>query len=306
MTLVDNTENNSEVNLEDLTEESEEEKEELEKVDTNTLPYYIKVNYGAQVVNVYTKDSNGNYTVPFKVFVCSTGSATPTSGVYKIPNRFRWLCMKGTCYGQYVTQITGNILFHSVPYLRKDKASLEYWAYDRLGTYASAGCIRLTVADALWIFNNCPTGTSVEFYSSSNPGPLGKPSARKISNVPEPYRNWDPTDPDPSNPWKHYNGETIQTETPKQEEKKEDEQPKQEEPKKEEKPKNNTVTNTTTNTNTNTNTNTSSNSNTTKNNTTNTNTNSSKNTTNTNTNTNTKKNSSTTNTHSNSVSSNTI
>lgn len=107
-------------------------------------------------------------------------------------------------YGQYCTQITGNILFHSVPYLtRGDNASLEYWAYDKLGTTASAGCIRLTTTDAQWIYNNCKNGTQVEFYSSSNPGPLGKPTARKISSEASPYKNWDPTDPNPNNPWKN-------------------------------------------------------------------------------------------------------
>jgi hypothetical protein len=34
-----------------------------------------------------------------------------------------------------------------------------------------------------------------------NLGPLGKPEAKKISNNIE-LRNWDPTDPDPNNPWK--------------------------------------------------------------------------------------------------------
>lgn len=65
------------------------------------------------------------------------------------------------------------------------------------------GCIRLKVSDALWIYNNIPTGTLVEFYSSSNPGPLGKPTAQKISGNEE-CRNWDPTDPSDGNPWKEY------------------------------------------------------------------------------------------------------
>lgn len=72
------------------------------------------------------------------------------------------------------------------------------------GTSCSAGCIRLTVKDAIWIYNNIPRGTSVEFYSSSNPGPLGKPSAKKISGNKE-CRNWDPTDPSSKNPWRTYN-----------------------------------------------------------------------------------------------------
>ena len=168
-------------------------------------PYYIKVNYGAQVVTIYKKDAEGNYTVPVKAMICSTGVATPKSGVYKIQYRWEWLGLQGDVYGQYATQIVGNILFHSVPYLEKgNPASLEYWEYDKLGTYASAGCVRLKVSDALWIFNNCARGTNVEFYSSADPGPLGKPSAKKISNAEGNLKNWDPTDPNPDNPWKNY------------------------------------------------------------------------------------------------------
>lgn len=178
------------------------------KNNTSGATYYIKVNYGAQVVTIYKKDSNGDYTVPVKAMVCSTGTATPTSGVYSIPARWEWLRLQGYVWGHYSTQIKGNILFHSVPYLRKgDPASLEYWEYDKLGTSASAGCVRLTVADAKWIYDNCSKGTKVEFYSSSNPGPLGKPSAKKISNADEELRNWDPTDPAKNNPWRNANKE---------------------------------------------------------------------------------------------------
>lgn len=174
----------------------------------NKMPYYIKVNYEAQVVTIYQKDSEGNYTVPVKAMICSTGKATPTSGVYSIPARWEWLRLQGYVWGHYSTQITGNILFHSVPYLTKgDPASLEYWEYDKLGTYASAGCVRLTVKDAKWIFNNCAKGTKVEFYSDSNPGPLGKPTAKKISSYADYLRNWDPTDTNPSNPWLTYKPE---------------------------------------------------------------------------------------------------
>lgn len=110
--------------------------------------------------------------------------------------------MFGNCYGQYSTQIVGHILFHSVPYNKKyDKSSLRYTYYNKLGTTASAGCVRLTVEDAKWLYDNCPIGTSVEFYDdSSNPGPLGKPTAQKIPSSSS-YRGWDPTDPDSANPW---------------------------------------------------------------------------------------------------------
>lgn len=180
--------------------DTEEEKKQEKKTGNK---YYIKINYAANVVTVYTKDSGGNYTVPVKAIVCSTGKATPTGGIYKMSNKYRWHQLNGGVYGQYCSRITGHILFHSVPYAKNTPDSLKYVAYDKLGTKASAGCIRLTCQDAMWIYNNCPSGTYVEFYSSSNPGPLGKPSAQKISSNAQ-CRNWDPTDPTKGNPWHTY------------------------------------------------------------------------------------------------------
>ncbi len=140
--------------------------EELKEVDT---PYYIKVNNQANVVTVYKKDSNGAYTVPVKTMICSIGTATPESGVYKISDKYTWRLLEGNVYGQYACRIVGSILFHSVPYKEKNKSTLEWWEYDKLGTAASLGCVRLTVIDAKWIYDNCIPGTKVEFYSSSTP-----------------------------------------------------------------------------------------------------------------------------------------
>ena len=133
-----------EINIEELEELTEEELEEqiIEeepeqiKVD-NGIPYYIQVNYGANVVNIYKKDENGNYTVPYKAMVCSVGTATPKHGIYKMDYKYRWLELFGNVYGQYATRIVGNILFHSVPYFKKDPATLEYLEYDKLGSDAS-------------------------------------------------------------------------------------------------------------------------------------------------------------------------
>ena len=78
--------------------------------------YYITVNVQANTVTVYTLDDEGYYSIPYKAMVCSTGPATPTSGVYGLGEQHRWHYLFGDVYGQYTTQITGNILFHSVPY----------------------------------------------------------------------------------------------------------------------------------------------------------------------------------------------
>ena len=167
------------------------------------IPYYIKVNYKENVVTVYKKDSSGNYTTPVKAMLCSCGDATPTSGVYTTSDKYVWGKMQGNVWAQYAFRIDGNILFHSVPYTKMDNSTLEWWEYDKLGTSASLGCVRLTVQDAKWIYDSCVKGTQVEFYASSNPGPLGKPTTKKISDDEE-VRGWDPTDPDKNNPWADY------------------------------------------------------------------------------------------------------
>jgi len=184
-------------------EEYEKLKKKKKVVESPT--YYIKVNYKAQVVTIYKKDSKGKYTKPVKAMVCSTGTYTPTSGTYRTLGKGNWWGLYGDVYGQYATHIVGGILFHSVPYkVKGDRSSLKYNAYDQLGSRVSMGCVRLTVADAKWIYDNCSIGTQVEFYASSNPGPLGKPSAKKISSAPKDVRGWDPTDPNKNNPWSEY------------------------------------------------------------------------------------------------------
>ena len=212
--------------------------EDEKEVKENKNKYYVKVNNTANVVTIYTKDSEGNYTVPVKTMICSIGTATPKSGKYKLNGtKHRWHTLFGHTpgtyvYGQYTTAIVGNILFHSVPYTTKGNPStLEYLEYDKLGTKASAGCIRLTVQDAAWIYNNISTGTIVEFYNDSNPGPLGKPSAQKISgNIV--CRGWDPTDSYSRNPWRNGGNSTTNNDTSKNEQQKPEEKP-------QDKPKNN-------------------------------------------------------------------
>lgn len=106
----------------------------------------------------------------------------------------------GPSYGQYCTRIHGGILFHSVWYYSHSKASQSTVQFNKLGKTASHGCIRLTVADAKWIYDNCKLGTKVTIYSSKNPGPLGKPKGFKVSTSRKMY--WDPTDPDKNNPYR--------------------------------------------------------------------------------------------------------
>ena len=168
---------------------------------TAAFPYYIKINRMQNCITVYTPDENGEYTIPYKAMVCSTGlyNATP-SGTYQISTKYRWRELYGGVYGQYATRIHGAILFHSVPYYTKSNDNLCTDKYNKLGQQASMGCVRLTTEDAKWIADNCPSGTSVEIYDDEDPGPLGKPEAVKI-DADDVKHGWDPTDPDENNPW---------------------------------------------------------------------------------------------------------
>ena len=144
---------------------------------------------------------NGEYTVPYKAMICSTGlyNATPR-GTFHLSTKYLWRELYGKVYGQYATRITGGVLFHSVPYYKKSKSALCTEKYNKLGQQASMGCVRLTVEDAKWIADNCPSGTTVEIYEDDDPGPLGKPEAAHI-DTDSPNKGWDPTDPDVENPW---------------------------------------------------------------------------------------------------------
>lgn len=164
-------------------------------------PYSVAVNLTENIVTVYEKDEKGDYTVPVKAFLCSGGESTP-EGTFQTIEKYDWRYLFGDVWGQYATRITGHYLFHSVPYFEKDNSTLEYEEYNKLGTTASMGCIRLTVKDAKWIYDNCPVGTTVSMYRGDVKEPLQPEAVQKINVNDTVKRGWDPTDPDAKNPWR--------------------------------------------------------------------------------------------------------
>lgn len=171
--------------------------------DKGEHPYLIMVNRAANCVTVYEKDAGGEWTVPVKAFVCSCGRAgheTPL-GSYKTSDYYTWRMMVDGSYGQYAVRFNRGIMFHSVPYYTKNAGNMEWEQYNLLGEAASLGCVRLTCADAKWIYDNCAPGTEVIVYDDAvNPGPLGKPEEVKLE-AENPMKTWDPTDIDSKNPW---------------------------------------------------------------------------------------------------------
>lgn len=164
--------------------------------------YLIRVDRTANCVTIYEKDGNGGFTTPVKYMICSVGIGEETPvGVFAISDQYRWRALFGGTYGQYASRITGNILFHSVPYQKQTEDSLVPGAYNQLGTKASQGCVRLTCADAKWIYENCAPGTVVEIFDGPAANLPEKPMALHIDPK-SPYCGWDPTDPSAENPWK--------------------------------------------------------------------------------------------------------
>ena len=180
--------------------------------DVVKYPYLIKVNRACNCVTVYKKDSSDEYTEPVIAFTCSVGDYVPSNpnseptplGEFSISDKYEWGLMLGNVYGRYACRVVTDILFHSVPYYGRNKDTLETDQYNKLGTDASLGCIRLCVRDSKWIYDNCAPGTTVIIYDdASNPGPLGKPLTIKIPED-SPYAGWDPTDETPENPWNNF------------------------------------------------------------------------------------------------------
>lgn len=159
--------------------------------------YYIRVNRLKNCITIYTVDENGNYDKPIKSMICSTGGDRTPLGVYRTTNKYEMRNLLFNVYGQYATRIVGQILFHSSSNSTAKKDSLLAGEFNKLGEAVSHGCIRLTVRDSKWIYDNCKEGTVVEIYDDEYEGPLGKPEMIKVPTD----TVWDPTDPDAKNPW---------------------------------------------------------------------------------------------------------
>lgn len=171
----------------------------VKKVNKN--PYYIEIIRNYNTVIVYGLDNHNEYTNIIKVFPCSVGvdDATPL-GTFETSPGYEWGSLYGGVYAQYSTRIHNDILFHSVPYYSMSKDQLEWEEFNKLGEPASMGCIRMTVSDVKWIYDNCSNGVTVKIYDGDLPDGISKPYVSKIDGD-NPNRGWDPTDPDSNNPW---------------------------------------------------------------------------------------------------------
>lgn len=131
--------------------------------------YLLKISVDKQRVYAYEWSVlDQDYTSLARTMVCSTGlNATPTpKGTFTNTTPVvRWgYFPKFDCWAQYLYRINGSILFHSVLYDSADESTLRWGSVQKLGSKASHGCVRLSVEDAKWIYNNCPAGTTIVVY----------------------------------------------------------------------------------------------------------------------------------------------
>ncbi len=134
--------------------------------------YKIIVDLKYQVVMVYSMDEKGEYTVPVRYMLCSTGADKTQSpvGTFEMKDyRVRFSRFVNTeNFGQYWSLITGRIYFHSILYDSKNASDYITSTWNNLGKNVSHGCIRLSVPDARFIYYNMAPGTKVEIRKGSS------------------------------------------------------------------------------------------------------------------------------------------
>lgn len=121
--------------------------------------FKIDVNLSSQVVRVYYNDHL------IKEMICSGGTEeTPTPlGDFVTSQKIEYSWVERFNIGAfYWIRFYGNYLFHSVPF-DEDRNMIEE-EFEKLGTPASHGCIRLALGDAKWLYDNLPLGVKVSIH----------------------------------------------------------------------------------------------------------------------------------------------
>lgn len=172
----------------------------------------LAVYIGSQSVAAFVAE-DGEW-IEQRIMICSTGRQkhdTPT-GSFKISDRYTYKLL-GTgdthCYGLWACRFKPHYLFHSVPInYEAKKASqghrmCDMHKFEKLGSPASDGCVRVCVGDAKWIYD-FTENAAVKVWITKDSGPTPPQLPAVIWEEPYTDKNgfgWDPTDPDPDNPY---------------------------------------------------------------------------------------------------------
>lgn len=120
--------------------------------------HFVYLNLSEQKTYVY-EGSSDNWNL-IKTFESSTGldgKETP-KGIFDVTDRGEWFYAEEFEQGaKYWVQFMGDYLFHSVPYDKTQSIVLD----ETLGEPASHGCVRLSVEDAKWLYDNIEDNTKI-------------------------------------------------------------------------------------------------------------------------------------------------
>ena len=164
---------------------------DLEPIMGRPGSYVIRINKATRTLYVMAKDESGNFTIPYKTLMCSTGTETPL-GSFKIYEKYRWHFMHKDCYTQFLSRFYKGFIIHSLLYERADARSFDAINYNFMDQAISGGCIRLKAIDSAWVYENCKNGKPVIIYSDAwDKGPVEKDAIMQA--IPR-EQNYDPTD----------------------------------------------------------------------------------------------------------------
>ncbi|PIU28811.1 MAG: hypothetical protein COT09_03820 [Candidatus Hydromicrobium americanum] len=126
---------------------------------TSSDDFRIKVDLTKQKVFVYYKDNL------IKEMICSGGAEQfPTPlGEFKTSQKIEYSWIDRFNMGAYYwIRFYKKYLFHSVPFDENKEMIME--EYEKLGSPASHGCIRLKLDEAKWLYEKLPSGVKVIIY----------------------------------------------------------------------------------------------------------------------------------------------
>ncbi len=141
------------------------------------MPYYIEVDVTNQCVNIFIKDeATGAYNILLNRFVCSGGTSTkPTKkGNFFIKSDAeqkkatgqnvkytRYYFKNYDSYAYYITRYSNEYMFHSFTFEANSAGTIlpKRNSYYNMGNTGSAGCLRMLMNHAKWIYDNIDAGT---------------------------------------------------------------------------------------------------------------------------------------------------
>lgn len=175
---------------------------------SDTTGYLIKVNKKKNAVIIYQKNGDGSKEA-IKVMRCIVGSDAPT-GTFEIMESYTWISADNVHWNKYSCRYSEQFWFQSADYFAPYNSYISVDSYNAIGSgdrEKDSGCIKLTVADAKWIYDNCPSGTEVKIVKGKKSDELPL-EFDEFTEIPS-YAGWDPTDPDSDNPWSKSAKESI-------------------------------------------------------------------------------------------------